>query len=301
MPASKRFLHPEAIGRIARLDLRARQIVEGFLSGIHRSPYFGQSVEFVQHREYVAGDDLRHVDWKVWAKHDRYYVKQFEEDTNLRCTLLVDVSNSMRYGGAPMNKFEYGATIAISLAYLLLGQQDSVGLLAFDERVRNKTPQRTRRTHLNSLIQALTVSEPAHKTDLESILREAADAYPRRGLMVLVSDLLADRAGLFKGIKLLRQRGHDVLVFHVLDDDELDFDFSGPTRFEGLESSDFLNCNPRALREGYLQALNGYLEEIRRGLAQNDVEYALLRTSQPLDQALAAFVANRQAANVKRN
>ncbi len=301
MPASKRFLHPEAIGRIARLDLRARQIVEGFLSGIHRSPYFGQSVEFVQHREYVAGDDLRHVDWKVWAKHDRYYVKQFEEDTNLRCTLLVDVSNSMRYGGAPMNKFEYGATIAISLAYLLLGQQDSVGLLAFDERVRNKTPQRTRRTHLNSLIQALTVSEPAHKTDLESILREAAEAYPRRGLMVLVSDLFADRAGLFKGIKLLRQRGHDVLVFHVLDDDELDFDFSGPTRFEGLESNDFLNCNPRALREGYLQALNGYLEEIRRGLAQNDVEYALLRTSQPLDQALAAFVANRQAANVKRN
>jgi uncharacterized protein (DUF58 family) len=301
MPASKRFLHPEAIGRIARLDLRARQIVEGFLSGIHRSPYFGQSVEFLQHREYVPGDDLRHVDWKVWAKQDRFYVKQFEEDTNLRCTLLVDVSNSMRYGAGPMNKFEYAATIAISLAYLLLSQQDAVGLLAFDERVRSKTPQRTKRTHLNSLIQALSVSEPAQKTDLEGILREAAETYPRRGLMVLVSDLLADRGGLFKGIKLLRQRGHDVLVFHVLDDDELDFDFNGPTRFEGLESTDFLNCNPRALREGYLQALHAYLDEVRRGCAQNSVEYALLRTSQPLDRALAAFVANRQAAHVRRN
>src|SRR6478609_7354187 len=138
MRASKRFLHPEAIGRIARLDLRARHIVEGFLSGIHRSPYFGQSVEFLQHREYTPGDDLRHVDWKVWAKQDRYYVKQFEEDTNLRATLLVDVSGSMQYGSGPLSKFEYGATIAVSMAYLLLRQQDSVGALAFDDAIRTK-------------------------------------------------------------------------------------------------------------------------------------------------------------------
>src|SRR5580698_735908 len=143
MPASKRFLHPEAIGRISRLDLRARHVVEGFLSGLHRSPYFGQSVEFRQHREYAVGDDLRHVDWKVWAKQDRYYVKQFEEDTNLRATLLVDVSNSMRYGNGPLDKFEYASTIAVSLAYLLLRQQDSVGCLAFDERIRAAVPQRT--------------------------------------------------------------------------------------------------------------------------------------------------------------
>jgi uncharacterized protein (DUF58 family) len=300
MPVSKRFLHPEAIGRIARLDLRARHIVEGFLSGIHRSPYNGQSVEFVQHREYVRGDDLRHVDWKVWGKQDRFYVKQFEEDTNLRCALLMDVSNSMRYGAGPLNKFEYGATIAISLAYLLLSQQDTVGLLAFDERVRSKTPQRTKRTHLNSLIQALSASEPAQKTDMEVILREAAETYPRRGLMVLVSDLLVNREGLFKGIKLLRQRGHDVMVFHVLDDNELDFEFNGATRFESLESSDFLSCNPRALRAGYLEALGAYLDEVRRGCAQNSVDYALIRTSQPLDRALTAFVANRRALTAKR-
>src|SRR5947209_18602636 len=175
MPDSKRFLHPEAIKRISRLDLRARHIVEGFLSGMHRSPYFGQSVEFRQHREYTVGDDLRHVDWKVWAKQDRFYIKQFEEDTNLRCTLMVDVSKSMQYGSGPLNKYEYACTAAVSLAYLLLRQQDAVGCIAFDEKTRNTVPLRTKRTHLNSIIQALSVSEPRDKTDLSQILRHAAE------------------------------------------------------------------------------------------------------------------------------
>ena len=294
MPASKRFLHPEAIGRIARLDLRARHIVEGFLSGIHRSPYFGQSVEFLQHREYTPGDDLRHIDWKVWAKQDRYYVKQFEEDTNLRATLLVDVSGSMRYGSGPLDKYEYGCTIAACLAYLLLRQQDAVGAIAFDEAIRVKVPQRTRRSHLNSIVQALAASQPREKTEMYSILRGAAETYPRRGLMILVSDLLVDRPGLFKGLKLLRQHGHDVIVFHVMDDEELDFSFSGPTRFEGLELAEHLACNPRALREGYLEALAAYLAELRHGCAQDSVDYVLVRASQPLDAALAEFLSYRQ-------
>ena len=293
MPVSKRFLHPEAIGRIARLDLRARHIVEGFLSGIHRSPYFGQSVEFVQHREYVAGDDLRHVDWKVWAKQDRYYVKQYEEDTNLRCTLLVDVSGSMQYGSGALTKYDYAATVSVSLAYLLLRQQDAVGCVAFDDTARTKVPLRTKRNHLNSLIQALSVSKPQEKTDMLGILRSVAESYPRRGLMVLVSDLLVDREGLFKGIRLLRQQGHDVMVFHIMDDEELDFPFSGPTRFEGIELSDHLNCNPRALREGYLAAVQTFLDEVRRGCAQNTADYALIRTSDPLDAALATYLSNR--------
>jgi uncharacterized protein (DUF58 family) len=295
MPASKRFLHPEAIGRIARLDLRARHVVEGFLSGIHRSSYFGQSVEFLQHREYARGDDLRHVDWKVWAKQDRFYVKQFEEDTNVRATLLVDISASMQYGAGPLNKYEYGCTIAGCLAYLLLRQQDAVGCLAFDESIRVRVPQRTKRSHLNSIVAALAAAQPAEKTDLQTILRGAAETYPRRGLMILISDLLVDRVGLFKGLKLLRQHGHDVLVFHVMDDDELDFSFSGPTRFEGLEMPLHLSCNPRALREGYLEAVGKYLEQVRHGCAQGDVDYVLLRTSQPLDAALAAFLNQRQA------
>jgi uncharacterized protein (DUF58 family) len=293
MHDSRRFLLPEAIQRIARLDLRARHVVEGFLSGLHRSPYFGQSIEFRQHREYTYGDDLRYVDWKVWAKQDRYYVKQFEEDTNLRCALLCDVSASMRYGRGAMNKYEYACTIAVSLAYLLLRQQDAVGCVAFDESARMTVPMRTKRNHLGSIIQALEQSSPRDKTGIYPILRHAAESYPRRGLMVLVSDLLVEREGLFRGLRLLRSRGHDVMVFHVLDDDELDFPFSGPTRFEGLELAEQLRCNPRALREGYLRALGDYLEEVRRGCSRHNVDYALLRTSQPLDAALAAYLSAR--------
>jgi uncharacterized protein (DUF58 family) len=290
---ARRFLQPEAIKRIARLDLRARSIVEGFLSGLHHSPFFGQSVEFRQHRQYTAGDDLRYVDWKVWAKQDRYYVKQFEEDTNLRCTLLCDVSNSMRYGAGVMNKYEYGCTLAACLAYLLLRQQDAVGCVVFDDAARMTVPLRTKRNHLDAVLQALDHCSPRNKTELYQILRNAAETFPRRGLMVLVSDLLVEREGLFQGLRLLRSRGHDLLVFHVLDDDELDFPFSGPTRFDGLETAEHLRCNPRALREGYLQALQGYLEEVRRGCTRHQVDYLLLRTRQPLDAALAAFLSHR--------
>jgi uncharacterized protein (DUF58 family) len=293
MPENKRFLHPETIKRISRLELRARQVVEGFLSGRHRSPYFGHSVEFLQHREYTWGDDPRYVDWKVWAKQDRYYVKQFEEDTNLRCTLLCDVSGSMRYGNGAMNKYEYGCTIAASLAYLLLRQQDAVGCVAFDEQVRQTVPLRTKRNHLDSIVAALDVSRPSNKTGIYQILRSVTEDTPRRGMMVLVSDLLVAREGLLRGLKLLRSRGHDVMVFHVMDDDELDFPFTGPSRFEGLELFDVVRCNPRALREGYLAALGAYLEEVRWGCAQHNVDYALVRTSQPLDAALTAYLCSR--------
>lgn len=293
MSASKRFLHPEAIQRISRLDLRARHIVEGFLSGEHRSPYFGQSIEFVQHREYTAGDDLRRVDWKVWAKQDKYYVKQYEEETNLRATLVVDVSAGMQYGSGPLNKYEYASTVAVSLAYLLLRQQDAVGCVAFDERVRRTVPIRSRINHLQSIITALDASAPRDKTDIAKVLQTVAQDTPRRGLITIISDLFVDRPGLLRGLRMLRQRGHDVMVFHIMDDDELDFNFTGATRFEGLEGADHLNCNPRALREGYLEAMNAFLDEVRRGCSQNGCDYALIRTSQPLDAALAAYLSSR--------
>jgi uncharacterized protein (DUF58 family) len=295
MHDSKRFLHPEVLKRIARLELRAQHVVEGFLAGMHRSPYFGRSVEFLQHREYTWGDDLRHVDWKVWAKQDRYYVKQYEEDTNLRCMFLVDVSASMRYGAGAMTKYEYACTLAASLAYLALRQQDAVGCISFDDAPRMTLPVRTKRNQLDSVIQALEASVPSQKTDLYRVLRHAAESYPRRGMMVLISDLLVERDGLFRGLRLLRSRGHDLLVFHVLDDDELDFPFNGPTRFEGLELDRSLGCNPRALREGYLASLGKYLEEIRRGCSLNNVDYALLRTAQPLDAALSTYLSDRLA------
>jgi uncharacterized protein (DUF58 family) len=287
------LLNPAAIKRISRLELRAKHVVEGFLSGMHRSPYFGQSVEFRQHRQYVPGDDLRNVDWKVWAKQDRHYIKQYEEDANLRCTLLVDRSASMAYGSGPLSKFEYAATAASSLAYLLLRQQDAVGCVTFAESIQGRTPARSRTSHLDAIVAMLAGTSPRDKTSLFDILRDVAEHDPRRGMIVLLSDLFVDRDGLFKGLRLLRQRGHDLLVLQVLDDDELTFPFTGPTRFEGLESPELLNCNPRALREGYLAAFADFLAEVRRGCARAEVDYTLLKTSQPLDAALAAFLSRR--------
>ena len=193
----------------------------------------------------------------------------------------------------PLNKYEYGCTIAASLAYLLLRQQDSVGCVSFDEKIRSKVPALSKRNHIMSIVQAMDSDTPRDKTDMYAIFRQVAETYPRRGMMIVVSDLLADRDGTIKGLRLLRQRGHDVMVFHVMDDDELDFPFSGPTRFEGLEYDDSLNCNPRALRKGYLEALDRFLDFVRRNCAQNTVDYALIRTSQPLDAALAAYLSNR--------
>ncbi len=296
---SKQFLHPDAIRRIGRLELRARHIVEGVLSGMHRSPYFGQSVEFLQHRQYAPGDDLRHVDWKVWAKQDRYYVKQFEEDTNMRCTLLVDVSASMQYGSGPLNKREYAATAAVSLAYLLLKQHDSVGCIAFDEKIRARTPLRSTQAHLSSVVKTLEESQPQNKTDTGAVLREIAEVGPRRGMVIVLSDLLGDVASTLRGLRMLRQRGHDVLVLHVMDDDELDFPFDGPTRFEGLELPEHLNCNPRALRDGYLAALESFLLKLRRGCARDAIDYTLIRTSQTMDAVLAALLCRRLASTRK--
>jgi len=295
MPDSKRFLHPEVIARIARLDLRARHVVEGFLSGMHRSPYFGQSVEFRQHREYAPGDDLRHVDWKVWARQDRLYVKQYEADTNLRCHLIVDVSNSMLYGSGAMNKYECASTMAASLASLVLKQQDAVGCTTFDESIRSVVPTRSKRNHLQAVIESLHNSTPRDKTNLLKILQSVAESQPRRGMMVLISDMFTDLPNLIKGLRLLRQRGHDVLVLHVMDDDELDFPFSGATRFEGMETAEAINCNPRALREGYIEAVDEFLNEVRRKCAGHTIDYALVRTSDSLAAVLSKFLNSRMA------
>jgi uncharacterized protein (DUF58 family) len=290
---SRRFLQPEAISRISRLEIRARHIVEGFLSGLHRSPYFGQSIEFVQHREYVQGDDFRRIDWKVWSKTDKYYIKQYEEDTNLRTLLLVDVSESMSFKTGPLSKYEYACTVAAALGYLLLRQQDAVGLATFDDAIRSRVPTRSRSSHLHAIISALQAGKPAAKTGLDRLLAQVAEEQSLRGMIVLISDLLVDPVSLDRGLSLLRHRGHDVMVFHILDDQELDFDFSGTTKFEGLEGASDVICDPRALREGYLAALGEFLETIRRNCARQLIDYQTIRTSEHLDAALAHYLNHR--------
>ncbi len=289
----RKFLKPEEISRISRLEVQARQVVEGFLSGMHRSPYFGQSIEFLQHREYVAGDDIRRIDWKAWSKTDRFYIKQYQEDTNLRTTLVVDLSESMQFCSGKLSKYEYACTLSAALSYLLLRQSDSVGLVTFDDAIRSRIEHRSQQTHLNTMLAALAAQEPAAKTDIFEILKQVADEQSRRGMIVLISDLFVPRPGLFKGLNLLRFRGHDVLLFHILDDQELDFDYSGTTKFEGLEASGDLVCDPRSLREGYQAAMQAYLAELRRFCSRSSIDYQTIRTSEHLDAVLSHYLNHR--------
>jgi uncharacterized protein (DUF58 family) len=294
----RRFLDPAVLARIGRLDLRAKQAVEGFITGLHSSHFFGHSVEFAQHREYVRGDDLRHLDWKVWSKTDRYYIKQFESETNLRATFVVDVSESMRYGRGVFTKYDCASTIAACLGYLTLRQHDSAGLVSFDSTVRQVVPARAAIAHIDTLVQALHVSKPKEKTNLEQICRRVAEVTPSRGMVVLISDLLCDRPPLFRGLEMLRHRRHDILMFHVLDNDELEFPFAGTTKFEGMEELPDLLCDPRALRDGYLEELQSYLTEVRRGCSRRGIDYTIVRTGDNLDSVLTRYL-NFRAAVVK--
>ena len=295
----KRFLHPETIAKIAGLDLRARQVVEGMMVGMHKSPFFGQSVEFAQHREYATGDDIRHLDWKVWSKTDKFYIKQFEAETNLRANLVVDTSESMLYGNGPMNKYEYACTAAACLAYTIVKQQDSCGLFSFGWDVKSVLTPKSSTRHVNAIAKALDLSRPGEKTDIFKVLTRVAEATTSRGLTIIFSDLLTDREPIFKGLEMLRHRRQDVMVFHILDDDELNFPFAGMTKFEGMEELPHLFCDPKALRHGYLEALEEYLVEVRRGLTRIGVDYSLIRTSDYLDAVLSRFLYQRLAARGK--
>jgi len=294
-PDPRRYLPADVTARISRLEVEARTVVEGFLSGMHRSPYFGQSIEFAQHREYAPGDDTRRVDWKVWSRTDRYFVKQYEEETNLTTSILLDGSESMLFGSGAANKFEYGSRIAAALSYLLLRQHDAVGLTTFDEAIHHVVPPSSRGSQLFAILSALEAGKPAKKTDLFGLLRRIADERSQRGIIVLISDLFGDRDSLFRGLRLLRQRGHDVMVFHVLDDQELDFQYAGTTKFEGLEEAGEIVCDPRSLRDGYLAAMDEFLTDVRRRCAQIVIDYQTIRTSEHLDAVMRTFLHRRTA------
>ena len=230
----------------------------------------------------------------MYARQDRLHIKQYEEETNLRLSLVVDRSGSMAYGNGESNKFDYSASIAASLAYLALRQKDATGLFTFDQNVQSIVPAKSNQHQLSRILSVLDSVGADGRTDLPRVAKEIANSIPRRGLVVVISDLLGVD-NLMEGLRVLRQRGHDVALMHVLHDDELDFDFSGATRFEGLESDDFLNCNPRALREGYLEALNEFLAKTKKACGRLSIDYMQVRTSEPLDAVLASFLASRQA------
>ncbi len=298
MSESTRYLRPEVIQRIAPLELRARRVVEGFIAGLHRSPYRGFSVEFAEHREYVPGDDTRHIDWRVYGRADRYYVKQYEEETNLRAHILLDCSRSMAYpehaAAGRMTKFEYAACAAASLAWLLMEQQDAVGLILFDHRVRDEIPPTSHRAKILSLIDLIDRTRPDGATDVKVLFPHLADRIRRRGMVVIVSDLLTSPDDVIAGLQRFRYGGHEVLVLHVLDRDELRFPFADNTLFEGIERPDRrVLADPQSLRRSYLDAVERFLGRVRRACMNQRIDYALISTNDPLDVALSAFLAQR--------
>jgi uncharacterized protein (DUF58 family) len=295
--ADRSFLDPSVVARLGTLELKARTIVEGFLSGLHRSPFKGFSVEFAEYRQYIPGDDLSTIDWKVYARSDRYFVKKFEEETNLDCHLLLDVSGSMGYGSHHgMSKFEYGACLAASLGYLMNRQRDAVGLTAFDENIVTMVPASSRPGHLRSLLVALERLRTAHQTNVAKPLHQLADTLTKRGLVVLISDLLDNPEEIIRGLKHFQFRGIDVIVFHVLDADELDFPFEHASRFEDLETAEEITAVPRAVREHYLKQMGDLIERYRRELGASGIDYQLLNTKHPLELALLSYLSTRARA-----
>jgi uncharacterized protein (DUF58 family) len=289
----RQFLDPAVVARLGTLELRARMVVEGFISGLHRSPFKGFSVEFAEYRQYIHGDDLSTIDWKVYARSDRYYVKKFEEETNLDCQLMIDVSGSMAYGSRGITKFEYAACLAASLGYLMNRQRDGVGLTAFDDRVVAALPASTRPGHLRHLLITLNRLVLGSRTNLSKPLHQLASSMNRRGMVVLISDLLDDPEAIVRGLKHFQYRGSDVLVFHILDPDELEFPFDRTTRFEDLETSEEVMAAPGLVRSHYLRQMSGLIDRYRRELGAAGIDYQLFSTKQPLEMALLAYLSTR--------
>ncbi len=291
-------MDPKVLDRVKRMDVRARLVVEGFITGQHQSPYNGFAVEFATHREYSPGDDLRHIDWKVWSKTDRLYIKEYEEETNLKCTILLDTSKSMRYGddseAGGLSKFDYAATTAASLAYLMQQQQDAVGLVFFSTQVDKNLKPSSHPSHLKLMLHELEQVTPDAETDVSSIFTTLAGQVRQRGMVILISDLFVDPAELAKTLERFRLRRHEVIVFHVMHEDELTFPFQENTLFRGLESDAQLHTEPRALRASYLEAVERYMKQVRKVCAGLGVDHVLLDTGKPLDAALSSYLAFRQ-------
>jgi uncharacterized protein (DUF58 family) len=294
MPSELRYLDPALIGRMGTMELKARTIVEGFLAGLHRSPFKGFSVEFAEYRQYMPGDDLSTIDWKVYARSDRFYVKKFEEETNLDCHILLDVSASMGYASGGISKLEYGTYLAAALGYLMNRQRDAVGFMAFDERIVSMLPASARGGHLRALLVSLDRLQLGERSDVSKPLHQLADMLSKRGMVILISDLLDDPEAVVGGLKHLRFKGTDVVVFHLLDKAELTFPFERPSRFHDLENDDEIMAVPSLVREEYLRQIGDLIEHYRRELRVVGIDYELVDTSKPLELALLSYLSVRE-------
>ncbi len=291
----REMLDPAVVARLAHLDVRARLVVEGFIAGMHRSPFHGFSVEFAEHRPYMQGDPIKNLDWRVWARSDRYLIKQYTEETNLRCHLLVDLSGSMGFKSprAAMSKIEYAQSLAAALAYLMLHQQDAVGALLFADEPLTYVPPRAVRSHLDVLLKTLGRLEPRGRTRLGPMLHQLAERIKRRGLIVLCSDLMDKPDEVLSGLQHFRHDGHEVIVFHVLDPDEIEFPYTDTATFVDLESGQRLTTEPWEIARRYREKLAAWSEEYRTRCRERRIDYVLLDTRTPFDRALLAYLEKR--------
>jgi uncharacterized protein (DUF58 family) len=298
------LLDAEALSKLGRLELVARGVVEGFVAGRHRSPYRGFSVEFAEHREYVPGDDPRDLDWRVYGKSDRYYIKRYIEETNLRCTLLLDASGSMAYtgeaaarrNGQRLSKFAYARYLAATLAHLLIHQQDAVGLVTFDTAVRRYIPSRSRTSHMQVLLEELHATQPGHETALAPIFHDIAERVHRRGLIILLSDLFDDPEEILKALHHFRFKKHEVIVLHVLAEEELTFPFDRWSLFRDLELADRkVQLDPRSIRAAYLDEVRRFVTQIEAGCGRMNVDYVPVTTAHDFDVALVSYLARRRS------
>ncbi len=303
LPDYMRLLDPGALAKIHRLELKARGLVEGFISGRHRSPYRGFSVEFAEHREYSPGDDIRDLDWRVFGRSDRYFIKQYIEETNLRCTVLLDASGSMKYTGEAAalhngkrpSKFEYAQLLAASLIHLLIHQQDAVGLVTFDTKIRRYLPARSRASYMRILLDELVTTRPGDETAISPIFHDIAERARRRGLIIIISDLFDDPEALLSALHHFRFRKHEVILFHVMAEEELTFPFEKFSLFNDLEAAGHkLELDPRAIRATYLDEIRSFISAIHKGCGQMSIDYVPLSTKTPFDDALLGYLANRK-------
>lgn len=287
-------LSPQALARIANLELLARRVVEGFITGLHRSPYHGFSVEFAEHRPYMPGDSLRHVDWKVYARTDRYVIKRFQEETNLKSYILLDTSASMGFTSTDFSKLQYGVSLCAALAYLMIKQRDAVGLALFDDQLRKLIPPRSVRPYLSLIFKELQETVPSGRTGIAEALHRVAERMTRRGLVVLISDLIDETEAIISGLKHFRYDGHEVIVLQVMDPMEMSFAFPQDARFRDLETDERMVSQPWHLQRAYQQEMRRFLDELKTGCRENNVDYALFDTRRPYDFALMEYLNKRK-------
>ncbi|TAL68366.1 MAG: DUF58 domain-containing protein [Bacteroidetes bacterium] len=291
----RKYLQPKVVAQLENIELIARLVVEGFIIGLHRSPYHGFSVEFAEHRQYRPGDEIRNIDWKAYARTDKYYVKQFEEETNLRCVIALDASASMKYASkGQISKYEYGCYLAASLAYLLIKQRDAVGIALYDTSLHTYLPPRSKQSYIGEILKAIDTAKPSNETETAKSLDVLAERITRRGLVIVISDFFDNPTSVTKALSHFRHKKHEVLAFQVLDPREIDFKFGRAATFKDIETNEEMITQPYQIQKSYSKAMKDFITGLKRDCRNNNIDYHLTDTSQPFDKALREYLTKRK-------